>query len=87
MLSSALNDELTREPFLGLRLFLADGRTIEILNPGLCFINHGALYAARVDRPGSRIAADLDLISLRHIVSIEHIEPEPPSRDAKQPAA
>ena len=86
MMPDALNDELSREPFFGLRLFLADGRTHEILNPGLCFINHGALYLARADRPGSHIAAEFDLISLRHIVSVEHIEPNEPGA-SKQSAA
>jgi hypothetical protein len=85
MMPGALNDELLKDPFFGLRLFLADGRTIEVRNPGLCFINHGAIYIARVDRPGSRIATDLDLISLRHIVSVEHLEP--PQADAPKHSA
>jgi len=87
MLPDALDAELSRKPFVPLRLFLADGRTIVIRNPGLCYINRGSVYIARVDRPDSRLADDLDLISLRHIVSIEQIEPEAPGNGTKQSAA
>ena len=70
--------ELERDPFVPLRLHLTDGRKVEILNPGLCFIARLALYAFR---PGRRhmLASDVDVISLRHIVSVEPIEPAPAS--------
>lgn len=72
----ALNTELMREPFVPLRLYLSDGRTYIVHNPGLCWINRGSVYIARVDRPNSRLMDDVDLISLRHIVSIEQIDGE-----------
>lgn len=78
MMPDALNAELSRDPFIPLRLYLSDGRTVVIPNPGLCFINRGALYVARIDRPNSRLADDLDVVSLRHVVSIEQA-PEPGS--------
>lgn len=87
MMPDALDAELSREPFVPLRLFLDDGRTIVVRNPGLCYINRGSVYIARVDRPRSRLAADLDLISLRHIVSVEQIEPEAPGNGSTQSAA
>lgn len=71
----ALLSELEREPFVPIRLNLSDGTKVEIENPGLSFINNLALYLARTDRPNSRLAADFRLISLRHIVSVEQIEP------------
>lgn len=69
-----LAHELNREPFTPLRLRLSDGRTIDIENPGLCFIARLALYAFRA-RPHDALAEDVEVISLRHIVSIETITP------------
>jgi len=76
MLPEAINNELTREPFVPLRIDPDDGRTYVIRDPGLCFINRGSMYIARIDRPNSRLADDLDLISLRHIVSVEQVPSE-----------
>jgi len=70
----ALAQELEREPFIPLRLRLSDGRTFEIQNPGLCFIARLALYAFRA-KPHRTLAEDVEVISLRHIVSIETIAP------------
>lgn len=70
----ALAQQLDREPFIPLRLRLSDGRTVEITNPGLCFIAHLGLYFFRA-KPHQSLAEDVELISLRHIVSIETIPP------------
>ena len=76
----AILSELEREPFIPIRLNLTDGTKVDIDNPGLSFVNNLALYLARTDRPNSRLAADFRLISLRHIVSVEQIEPGPRGR-------
>ena len=76
MLPEALNEKLSREPFGALRLYLSDGRTYIIHNPGPCWINRGSMYIARTDRPHSRLMDDVDLILLRHIVRIEQINGE-----------
>jgi len=68
-----LAQELNREPFVPLRLRLADGRSFDIRNPGLCFIARLALYAFRA-KPRSALAEDVAIISLRHIVSVETID-------------
>jgi hypothetical protein len=70
-----LASEINRDPFIPLRLHLADGRAIEIQNPGLCFIARLALYAFRA-RPHDALAEDVQMISLRHIVSVETLAPE-----------
>lgn len=75
MLPAALDQELSREPYVPLRLYLSDGTSADVQNPGLAFIAHGAVYLARTDRPHSRIVDDFRLISLRHIVRIELLEP------------
>lgn len=75
MTAEAIDQELSRDPFVPLRLHLSDGTTLDIHNPGLAFIARMAVYVARTDRPHSRIMDDFRLISLRHIVSIELLEP------------
>ena len=66
----ALAAELDRDPFIPLRLHLSDGRRIDIMNPGLCFIARMALYFFRA-RPRESLAQDVEIISLRHIASVE----------------
>lgn len=73
MMPDTLNAELVQEPFVPLRLYLSDGRTYLIRNPGLCWIARGSVYIARTDRPNSRIAQDIDVVSLRHIVQLERV--------------
>jgi hypothetical protein len=66
--------ELNRDPFLSLRLWLSDGRTVVIQNPGLCFIARLALYVFS-GRPHDALAEDVQVISLSHIVSVETLAP------------
>lgn len=67
--------QLERDPFIPLRLHLSDGRTVDILNPDLAIVARLALYIFRTDRLHRHLAEDYDLISLRHIVSVELLEP------------
>jgi hypothetical protein len=67
--------ELNREAFIPIRLHLSDGRTLQIDNPGLCFIARLALYAFRA-RLHDALAEDVQVISLRHVVSVETIAPK-----------
>lgn len=71
--------ELNRDPFIPLRIHLAGGRTLEISNPGLCFIARLGLYAFRA-KPNDALAEDVQVISLRHIVSVETVSPAQPQR-------
>jgi hypothetical protein len=66
----SLAPQLNRDPFIPLRIRLSDGRTFDFHNPGLCFIAHLALYAFRA-KPQDALAEDVQVISLRHIVSAE----------------
>ena len=76
MLPAALDHELSRDPFVPLRVHLSDGHSYVIWNPGLCLITRGALYIARVDRPKSRLADDMDVVDVRHITRIEQLADE-----------
>jgi hypothetical protein len=69
-----LAQELNRDPFIPLRLRLSGGRAFDIANPGLSFIARLALYAFRA-KPHQTLADDVEVISLRHIVSIETMAP------------
>jgi hypothetical protein len=66
--------ELDRNPFIPLRIRLADGCQIDVLNPGLCFIMRLSLYVF-AGTPRSVMAEDVQVISLRAIVSVETIPP------------
>jgi hypothetical protein len=71
----ALNAELTREPFIPLRLNLSDGTHVDVFNPSMTFINHLSVYVATDERMRGRLVGDLRLISLRHIVSVDQLNP------------
>jgi hypothetical protein len=75
MTAEAIDQELTRDPFVPIRLHLSDGSKIDITNPGLAFIAHLAVYIARTDRPDSRIMDDFQLVSLSRIARLELVEP------------
>jgi hypothetical protein len=70
----SLARELNRDPFIPLRIHLADGRNIDIRNPGLCFIARLTLYVFAA-QPHNALAEDVHVISLRGIVSAETIAP------------
>ncbi len=67
--------ELDQEPFIPLRLRLADGRTVEVLNPGLCFIVRLSHYVFAA-KPHALLAQDVLVISVRRIVSVETSSPQ-----------
>lgn len=75
MTAEAVDQELSRDPFVPIRLHLSDGSSIDVHNRGLAFIARLALYVARTDRPHSRIMDDFRLVSINHIVSVELLEP------------
>lgn len=62
--------ELNRDPFIPLRVHLMDGRSVEIQNPGLCFIAKLSLYVFAA-KPHDALAEDVKVISLRAISSVE----------------
>jgi hypothetical protein len=66
--------ELNRDPFIPLRIHLADGRHVDVLNPGLCFIARLSLYVFAA-QPHDALAEDVQVISLRGIVSVETLPP------------
>jgi hypothetical protein len=70
----SLAKELDRDPFIPLRIHLADGRSVEIRNPGLCFIARLSLYVFAA-KPRHALAEDVQLISLRGIISVETLPP------------
>jgi hypothetical protein len=71
-----LAQELNREPFIPLRIHLVDGRTVDIINPGLCFIAHLSLYVF-AGKPHDALAEDVEVISLRGIASVKTLSAPP----------
>jgi hypothetical protein len=76
MLPTAVDHELSRDPFGPLRIYVSDGHSYVVRNPNLCLITRGTLYIARTDRPNSRLADDMDVIDVRHITRIEQVVDE-----------
>jgi hypothetical protein len=70
----SLAQELNRDPFIPLRIHLADGRNIDIRDSGLCFIARLSLYVFAA-KPRNALAEDVQVISLRGIVSVETMAP------------
>ncbi len=70
----SLAQELDRDPFMPLRIHLADARSIDVRNPGLCFIARLTLYIFAA-KPHNALAEDVQVISLRGIVSVETLAP------------
>jgi hypothetical protein len=66
--------ELNRDPFIPLRIHLADGRSVDIRNPGVSFIARLSLYVFAA-QPHRSLAKDVQVISLRGIVSAETLPP------------
>ncbi len=77
MTPRAIDDELTREPFVPVRLHVSDGHSYLIRNPGLCTIMRGTLYIARVDRPKSRLLDDMDAVDCIHVTRMEQVDEAP----------
>jgi len=73
MTPDTIGQELAREPFVPIRIFVSDGHAYDVRNPGLCLIFRGTMYIARIDRP-SRITDDMDVIDCAHITRIEQID-------------
>jgi len=71
MEAAELNKLLSRDPYDPVRLHLANGESIDILNPGLAMIHRLVLYVFRTDRPDTHIAEDYHLVSLPHIAHAE----------------
>jgi hypothetical protein len=74
----SLIQQLDKEPFTPLRVHLSHGRTVEVFNPGLTYVTGTTFYVLRpADRENerSRHMSEARLIALRHIISIEPIEP------------
>jgi hypothetical protein len=72
MRPETLRDELHRQPFVPLRLYLTDGKTYDIRHPEMAMITSREIYVGREETaPGSGIAKECDLVSLLHVVRVE----------------
>jgi hypothetical protein len=74
MRPESLRDELHRQPFVPLRMFLTDGKTYDIRHPEMAIVTSREVYVGREETsPGSGIARGLDLVSLLHVVRVEQV--------------
>lgn len=70
-----LDDELSRDPFVPLVLTLNTGEKIEVRDPDRTVISHLSLYVFEKSPRGGRLAKSVRLISLRHILQVEKLQP------------
>jgi hypothetical protein len=74
MRPESLRDELHRQPFVPLRMYLSDGKTYDIRHPEMAMITSREIYIGREETsPGSGIARECDLVSLLHVVCVEQV--------------
>jgi hypothetical protein len=69
-----LRDELRRQPFVALRIYLTDGKTYDIRHPEMAMVTSREVYIGREETsPGSGVARECDLVSLLHVVRVEQM--------------
>ena len=70
----SLRDELHRQPFVPLHIFLTGGKTYDIRHPEMAMITSREVYIGGEETsPGSGIAKGCDLVSLLHVVRVEQM--------------
>ena len=72
-----LGDQLSRTPFIPLRLHLVSGKTVDIRIPGIAWLLGFGLLVFRSPRPMRAAAEGYDVISLRQIEKIEQLNGRP----------
>jgi len=77
MSPEALRQELRRQPFVPLRVYLTDGKVYEVRHPEMVLLGQREAYIGRETAPGSGVAAECDLVSLLHVVRVEQASPPP----------
>jgi hypothetical protein len=67
-------DDLHRQPFVPLRIYLTNGKTYDIRHHEMAMVTSREVYVGREETsPGSGIAKACDLVSLLHVVRIEQV--------------
>ena len=77
MSPEALRQELRRQPFVPLRVYLTDGKVYEVRHPEMVLLSQREAYIGKESTPGSGIAVECDLVSLLHVVRVEPVFPPP----------
>jgi hypothetical protein len=68
-----LRQEIHREPFVPLRLHLASGKVMDILDPSTTWLQQNALLVVHRLRPHTQEAGGYDVIAYRMIERIEQL--------------
>jgi len=72
----AVNSLLSATPFVPFRLTLTTGETMDVRDPSPVFISNLSIHMFGIKRQGEHLADWFRLISLRHVVKIEALEPQ-----------
>jgi hypothetical protein len=73
MTSEDIRQEIDREPFVPLRLHLASGQKIELLDPHTAWVRQNTLLIVHPLQRGSHAIGNYDVIALRLIERIEQV--------------
>jgi hypothetical protein len=74
MQAEDIRKEMRRQPFVPIRMHLDDGKTYEIRHPEMVFLTTSTAYVGIESKLGSGVAADYDLVSIRHVVRLEFLD-------------
>ncbi len=60
-----------QQPFVPFRLYLADGRTLEVRHPDMILVGVGSVTVGTPDPTNPRLYSGVQYVDLMHIVSLE----------------
>lgn len=73
MNAEALRDELRRQPFVPVRLYLTNGKTYDVKHPEMAVLTRTEAHIGVEAQQGSGLAERVDLVSLLHVVRLEKL--------------
>lgn len=83
MLSQEIRSELSRDPFVPLRLYVSGGRKLEVPFKGVATVVHGGVLVMKGVKEGSRRATGYEVVGFDRIERIEQRAPKTRSNKGK----
>lgn len=71
MLPADILNLARQQPFVPFRLYLADGRTLEVRHPDMILVGVGSVTVGTPDAANPRLYSGVQYIDIMHIVSLE----------------
>lgn len=71
MLPADILNLARQQPFAPFRLYLADGRTMEVRHPDMILVGVGSVTIGAPDPTNPRLYSGIQYVDIMHIVSLE----------------